>query len=64
MVIWGLWLDDSFWFSTGSTSRKARNLAANPKCAIGTNDAAKAVILEGSVKLIDEKSACRRMISA
>ena len=57
MVIWGLWLDDSFWFSTGSTSRKARKLAANPKCAIGTNDAAKAVILEGSVKLIDEKSA-------
>jgi Pyridoxamine 5'-phosphate oxidase len=55
MIIWGLWLDESFWFSTGSTSRKARNLAANPKCVIGTDDAAKAVILEGVVELIDSK---------
>src|SRR5215470_7655652 len=53
MVIWGLWLDDSFWFSTGASSRKARNLAQNPKCVIGTGDAAEAVILEGSVELVD-----------
>jgi pyridoxine/pyridoxamine 5'-phosphate oxidase len=57
MIIWGLWFDDSFWFSTGSASRKARNLAANPKCAIGTDDAAKAVILEGAVELVDPKHA-------
>jgi hypothetical protein len=55
MIVWGLWFDDSFWFSTGSASRKARNLAANPKCAIGTDDAAKAVILEGVVELVDPK---------
>jgi pyridoxine/pyridoxamine 5'-phosphate oxidase len=30
MVIWGVWLGESFWFSTGAKSRKARNLAANP----------------------------------
>src|SRR6266576_6314886 len=50
MVIWGLWLDDSFWFSTGATSRKARNLAETPKCVIGTDKAAEAAILEGSVE--------------
>ena len=32
MVIWGVWLEDSFWFSTGAASRKARNLAVNPRC--------------------------------
>lgn len=53
MVIWGVWLGESFWFSTGAKSRKARNLAQNPKCAIGTDDAAEAVILEGTVELID-----------
>jgi len=53
MVIWGLWLEDSFWFSTGATSRKARNLAANPRCVIGTDNAAEAVILEGAVEAID-----------
>jgi hypothetical protein len=53
MIIWGLWLEDAFWFSTGATSRKARNLAANPRCSIGTDNAAEAVILEGTVELID-----------
>jgi hypothetical protein len=30
MVVWGLWQEGRFLFSTGSTSRKARNLAENP----------------------------------
>jgi Pyridoxamine 5'-phosphate oxidase len=55
MIIWGLWFDESFWFSTGSASRKARNLVANPKCVIGTDDAGKAVILEGAVEIIEAK---------
>jgi nitroimidazol reductase NimA-like FMN-containing flavoprotein (pyridoxamine 5'-phosphate oxidase superfamily) len=53
MVIWGVWLDDAFWFSTGGKSRKARNLTANPKCVVCTGDAAKAVILEGVVEAIE-----------
>lgn len=52
MVIWGVWLDDALYFSTGAESRKARNLAANPKCVICTDDAAKAVILEGEVEAL------------
>ena len=57
MIIWGVWLEESFWFSTGARSRKARNLAANPKCVIGTDDAAKAAIIEGSVEAVDAQSA-------
>src|SRR5947199_10664376 len=30
MVVWGLWQDGRFLFSTGSQSRKARNLTKNP----------------------------------
>ena len=30
MVVWGLWQDGRLLFSTGSKSRKARNLAQNP----------------------------------
>jgi Pyridoxamine 5'-phosphate oxidase len=56
MIVWGVWFEDSFWFSTGAASRKARNLAANPKCVIGTDDAARAVILEGSVEVIDVRN--------
>ena len=57
MIIWGVWFDDSFWFSTGARSRKARNLAANQRCAIGTDNAAEAVILEGTAKVIDMQRA-------
>ncbi len=65
MIIWGVWLDDRFWFSTGARSRKARNLAANPKCSIGTDDAAEAVILEGTAEVIDAQGAeCERFAKA
>lgn len=47
MVVWGIWLEDSFYFSTGKTSRKGRNLAANPHCVVGSENAAEAVIVEG-----------------
>lgn len=53
MIIWGLWLDNAFWFSTGKKSRKAQNLAANPQCVISTDDSEQAVILEGVVELIE-----------
>jgi hypothetical protein len=53
MIIWGVWLQDSLWFSTGAMSRKARNLSANRRCVIGTDNAAEAVILEGAVDIID-----------
>ena len=57
MIVWGVWLEEAFWFSTGATSRKARNLAQDPRCSIGTDNAAEAVILEGNVELIDEQDA-------
>jgi uncharacterized pyridoxamine 5'-phosphate oxidase family protein len=50
MVIWALWMEGQLYFSTGSTSRKARNLAANPNCSMGTDNSAEAVILEGVVE--------------
>ena len=47
MVVWGLWWDNAFCFSTGSKSRKARNLKANARCVICNENAAEAVIVEG-----------------
>jgi nitroimidazol reductase NimA-like FMN-containing flavoprotein (pyridoxamine 5'-phosphate oxidase superfamily) len=50
MVIWALWLDGALYFATGSTSRKARNLARNPHCTMCTDNAAEAVIIEGAIE--------------
>ncbi len=56
MPIWGLWIRKRFYFSTGETSVKARNLAANPNCVLCPGNADEAVIVEGAVeKLTDKK---------
>ncbi len=47
MVVWGLWLNSAFYFSTGQRSRKAQNLAENPRCVVCTEHAHEAVIVEG-----------------
>ena len=48
MIVWGIWVDGRFYFSTGRESRKARNLASNPACIVCTQDAAAAAIVEGT----------------
>jgi len=53
MVVWGLWQDGRLLFSTGSKSRKARNLARNKNCVVCTEDAHEAVIVEGGAEISD-----------
>ena len=53
MVVWGLWQDGRFLFSTGSKSRKARNLAQEPNCIVCTEHAHEAVIVEGVAEIAD-----------
>ena len=61
MVVWGLWTDGHFLFSTGSRSRKARKLEQSPKCVVCTEDAHEAVIVEGVAEVADV-AARRKMI--
>jgi|RhiMetdeSRZDD1v2_1073273.scaffolds.fasta_scaffold1906645_1 hypothetical protein len=60
-AVWGLWFDESFYFSTGRQSRKARNLADRPHCVVCTEDAAEAVIVEGSAALVGDPVLLRRI---
>jgi hypothetical protein len=53
MVVWGLWQDGRFLFSTGSKSQKARNLARNTNCVVCTELANEAVIVEGTAEIAD-----------
>jgi pyridoxamine 5'-phosphate oxidase-like protein len=61
MVVWGLWQDGRFVFSTGSKSRKAQNLAKNSNCIVCTENAAEAVIVEGIAEIADVETR-RKMI--
>src|SRR5688500_267553 len=62
MPLWGVWLDGAFCFSTGATSRKARNLAADPRCTITTERADEAVIVEGEAAPLAEMEVRRRFV--
>lgn len=48
MPVWGVWLDGAWYFSTSATSRKSRNLDRNPRCVVCNENAAEAVIVEGT----------------
>ncbi len=56
MLVWGIWWQHTFWFSTGPRARKAKNIAVNPHCVIGTEKADEAVILEGTVEEIKDRA--------
>lgn len=64
MPVWGVWLDNRLFFSTGVDSRKHRNLAANPQCVITTEDATEPVIVEGSAAILTERAALKRFGAA
>ena len=47
MPVWGLWMDNRFYFSTGAQTRKARNLKRNPHCIIAVERKGDSVVVEG-----------------
>jgi hypothetical protein len=53
MVVWALWQSGRLLLSTGSKSRKARNLERNLNCVMCTEDASEAVIVEGTAEIAD-----------
>jgi hypothetical protein len=61
MVVWGLWQDGRFLFSTGSGSRKTRNLEKNPNCIVCNELAHEVIIMEGTAEIADV-TARRKML--
>ena len=53
MLVWGLWLGNTFYFSTGGKTRKSRNLAVNPHCVVCSQNSEEAVIVEGTAEIAD-----------
>jgi nitroimidazol reductase NimA-like FMN-containing flavoprotein (pyridoxamine 5'-phosphate oxidase superfamily) len=64
MPVWGVWLDDAFFFSTGRKSRKGQNLAANPACTVTNDDGEQAVIAEGRAEELKDPAALERVAGA
>jgi len=51
MPVWGAWDDDHmFWFTSSARSRKARNIAGDPRCTVATEDEQHPVVLSGKAR--------------
>ena len=45
MPVWAVWDDGKLWFSSANSSRKARNLAAESRCTLSTDNPLEPVVV-------------------
>jgi nitroimidazol reductase NimA-like FMN-containing flavoprotein (pyridoxamine 5'-phosphate oxidase superfamily) len=64
MPVWGLWRDGAVWFSSSVGSRKARNLAADPRCAVTSDNAQEPVVVEGAASRVTDRQVIAAFLSA
>ena len=53
--IWGIWLDNFFYFGGGSSTKTVRNLAERNHISVHTESAENAVIIEGYTENFDDE---------
>lgn len=53
--VWGLWLNDAFYFSTDPDSRKGRNIAAGGLAVVHLESGDEAVIIEGHPERVSDR---------
>ncbi len=63
MPVWGVWAEGRVWFSSSSSSRKARNIASDPRAVIATDNPRQPVSVEGSAELIVNDQQIERFTS-
>jgi general stress protein 26 len=63
MPVWGMWHESAFWFSSSRPSRKARNLGADPRCVVTTEDAENPVVVEGIAELLTDTNDLEKLLA-
>lgn len=64
MPVWAVWHEDRLWFSSSNGSRKARNLADEPRCTLSTEDPVEPVVVQGRAERITNQEELERMLAA
>jgi hypothetical protein len=59
-----VWVDGAFWFQTGAGTRKARNVARNPRCSVAVSVRDADVVVEGEARRVTEPTAVARVAKA
>ncbi|HKG49573.1 MAG TPA: pyridoxamine 5'-phosphate oxidase family protein [Actinomycetales bacterium] len=63
-AVGALWLDGAFWFQTGSPTRKARNVARDPRCAVAVSIKDADVVVQGDAVRVTDPPAVARLAKA
>ena len=63
-AVGALWLDGSFWFQTGSGTRKSRNVARDPRCAVAVSIQDADVVVEGDAVRVTDRPTVERLAKA
>jgi hypothetical protein len=61
MPNWGAWVDNYCFFNTDPRTRKGRNLEHNPNISVGVQEGQHAVIIEGVVGVVRDKTLLTRI---
>jgi PPOX class probable F420-dependent enzyme len=63
MPVEGIWHDESLWFTSSVKSRKARNLRADPRCVVTTDNPIEPVVVEGVAEVVRDPGAIAELVS-
>ncbi len=63
-AVGALWLDGSFWFQTGSGTRKGRNVARDPRCSIAVSIRDADVVAQGEAERETDPATLTRLVQA
>src|SRR3954463_1531107 len=56
-----VWVDDTFWFETGATSRKGRNLARDARCTLSVATLDFDLVVEGDAEKVTDTDTVARL---
>src|SRR6266700_1539921 len=64
MPVWAVWHSDRLWFSSSNGSRKARNLSADARCTVSTDNPQEPVVVHGRAERVTSPEALAGMRAA
>lgn len=64
MPVWTVWVDDAFYFVSGATTLKSKNLAQNAHCVITVASSGLDLVVEGEATKVSDDTKLRRIANA
>jgi hypothetical protein len=63
-AVGALWVDGTFWFQTGPSTRKGRNVERDPRCSVAVSIRDADVVVEGDATRVTDSAALTRLAQA